>query len=141
MSTDFSCVLKWFLCYFSNQQTEEIATHGCDSNSVKDVDFSENISENQRSWSHLLKKFLMENFIFCAVFIDFVQFSVYSMCDSRMCILKFITCDCLTHIRHRFPYMGHMGKIYLEMGIFPPANSVFKLKRVKKSSFFFQVFH
>ena len=78
----------------------------------------------------------MENFIFCAVFIDFVQFSVYSMCDSRMCILKFITCDRLTHIRHRFPYMGHMGKIYLEMGIFPPANSVFKLKRVKKSSFF-----
>ena len=74
LSTEFSSVLKWFLCYFSNQQANEVATQECGSNSVEDVEFSENISENQSNVSKLF---------FISPFIDFVQFPIDSMCGSR----------------------------------------------------------
>ena len=62
-STEFCCVLKWFLCYFNNQQTDEVVTQGCGSNSVEDVEFSRNISENQSNSSKLF---------FISAFINFM---------------------------------------------------------------------
>ena len=37
---------------------------------TKNADFAQNMRTFLRIWSHLLKKFLMENFIFCAVSIS-----------------------------------------------------------------------
>ena len=91
----------------SAQQTDEIETQGCGSNSVQDVKFSENISENQSNNS---KSF------FISPFIDFVQFSVYSMSGSRMWTLKFITSDRSTHIKTVFSF-----PIYLKLGPFSPS--------------------
>ena len=90
----------------SAQQTDEIETQRCGSNSVQDVEFSENISENQGNNS---KSF------FISPFIDFVQFSVYSMSGSRMWTLKFITSDRLTHSKTVFSF-----PIYLKLGPFTP---------------------
>ena len=78
---NFFCVLKWFSCYFSNRQTDDVATQGCGWNSVEDVEFSKNISENQSNSSQLF---------FISPFIEFIQFSIHSMCDCRMWTLKFI---------------------------------------------------
>ena len=69
-STKFSCALKWFLCYFSNQQTDEAATQGCASNNVEEVEFSKNVSENQSNSSNLF---------FLSPFVNFVLFSMHCM--------------------------------------------------------------
>ena len=91
----------------SAQQTDEIATQECGSNSIQEVEFCENISENQSNSS---KSF------FISPFIDFVQFSIYSMNGCRMRTLKFVTSDRLPHIKTVFFF-----PIYLKLGPFPPS--------------------
>ena len=53
-------------------------------------------TRNLRIWSHLLKKYLMENFIFCAVFV------LYFPCHLHYGLLNFVINSC--HTTGLFPY-------------------------------------
>ena len=62
---------------------------------VEDVEFSKNISEDQSNNSKLFS---------ISPFIDFVQFSIYSMCNGRMWTLSLLLVIVKPIRRHRFPF-------------------------------------
>ena len=69
---------SWLIkCYNENTKDKQQRYH-C----TKNKNFR--VSRKLRIWSHLLKKSLMENFMFCAVYFNKM------LCSGRVCILKYI---------------------------------------------------